>query len=145
MNTQPTNPSQNVELRMRTLRTLWVALFLSVGIYYAFTLFAERSPDLKPNNTLTLAFMGVGITTVLLSFLIKSKLLARAVDEQQLSLVQQGYVATWALCEVPAVLGMVDFFVTANSNYYFLMIIAAIGQLLHFPKREHVQNAAYKR
>ena len=142
MNTQP---SQNVELRMRTLRTLWVALFLSVGMYYLFTLFAERSPDLKPNNTLSLALLGVAITTVLFSFLIKSKLLARARDEQQLPLVQQGYVVTWALCEVPALLGMLEFFTTSNPRYYALMIISAVGQLLHFPKREHVENAAYKR
>lgn len=140
-----TQPSQNVELRMRTLRILWLALFLSVGMYYVFTLIAERSPDLKPNNTLSLALIGVGITSVLFSFLLKSKLLARARDEQQLPLVQQGYVVAWALCEVPALLGMLEFFTTSNSHYYYLMIIAALGQLLHFPKREHVENAAYKR
>ena len=142
MNTQP---SQNIDLRMRTLRTLWIALFLSVGIYYAFTKFAERSPDLQRNDTLSLALIGVAVTTVLLSFLIKSKLLARAVDEQQVPMVQQAYIVAWALCEVPALLGMLEFFTTTNPNYYVLMIIAALGQLLHFPKREHVENAAYKR
>ncbi len=130
---------------MRTLRTLWIALLLSVGMYYVFTLFAERSPDLKPNDTLSLALMGVGVTTVLFSFLVKSKLLARATDEQRVPMVQQAYIVVWALCEVPALLGMLEFFTTTNPNYYLLMIIAALGQLLHFPRREHVENAAYKR
>ena len=130
---------------MRTLRILWSALFLSVGMYYVFTLFAERSRDLKPNNTLSLALIGIGITTVLFSFLVKSKLLARAIDQQQLPMVQQAYIVALALCEVPALLGMLEFFTTANPQYYVLMIMAALGQLLHFPRREHVENAAYKR
>jgi predicted transporter len=145
MNTPPPNQSQNIEVRLRTIRILWLALFLSVGIYYLFTLFAERLHDVKPNNTLSLAFIGAGITTVLFSFLVKSKLLARAINEQQLQLVQPAYVIALAFCEVPALLGMVEFFTTANSHYYYPMIIAALGQLLHFPKREHVENAAYKR
>ena len=82
---------------------------------------------------------------VLGSFLVKSKLLARAINEQQLQLVQPAYVLALAMCEVPALLGMLVFFTTANRNYYVLMIIAAIGQLLHFPRREHLENAAYKR
>jgi NADH:ubiquinone oxidoreductase subunit 2 (subunit N) len=145
MNTPPTNQAQRVEVRLRTLRILWLALFLSVGIYYVFTLFAERPPDLKPNNTLSLALIGVAVTTVLFSFLVKRKLLARAINEQQLQLVQPAYVMALALCEVPALLGMLEFFTTANPKYYVLMIIAALGQLLHFPKREHVENAAFKR
>ena len=130
---------------MRTLRILWFALFLSVGMYYVFTLFAGRPPDLRPNNTMSMALIGVGVSVVLVSFLLKSKLLARAIDQQQLPLVQQAYIVALALCEVPALLGMLEFFTTANTNYYVLMIIAAIGQLLHFPRREHVENAAYKR
>jgi hypothetical protein len=34
--------------------------------------------------------------------------------------------------------------VTGDRYYYMLFIIAACGQLLHFPKREHVINAAFK-
>jgi len=145
MNTPSANQAQNVEVRLRTLRIMWLALFLSVGLYYVFTLFAERSPDLKPNHTMSLATIGVGVSMVLGSFLVKSKLLARAINEQQLQLVQPAYVLALAMCEVPALLGMLVFFTTADRNYYVLMIIAAIGQLLHFPRREHLENAAYKR
>ena len=144
MNTQPANQAENIDLRMRTLRILWLALFLSVGMYYVFTLFPERSRDLKLNNTMSIALMGIAVSAVMVSFLVKSKLLARAIDQQQLQLVQPAYVVTWALCEVPALLGMLSFFTNADPNYYVLMIIAAIGLLLHFPKREHLENAAYK-
>lgn len=145
MNTQSANQAENIELRMRTLRILWLGLFLSVGMYYVFTLFAERSPDRRPNNTMTITLLGIAVSMVMVSFLVKSKLLSRAIDQQQLQLVQPAYVVTWALCEVPALLGMLDFFTIADPNYYVLMIIAAVGLLLHFPRREHVESAAYKR
>ena len=145
MNTAPTNQAEKIEVRLRTLRILWLALFLSVGMYYVFTLFAERSPDLRPNNMLSLALMGAGVSMILVSFFVKIKLLARAIDQQQVLLVQQAYIVALALCEVPALLGIIEFFTTTNPNYYLLMIVAAIGQLLHFPRREHVENAAYKR
>jgi hypothetical protein len=40
---------------------------------------------------------------------------------------------------------MLDFFLTNNRYYYALLILAALGLLLHFPRREAVVNAAFKR
>jgi hypothetical protein len=50
----------------------------------------------------------------------------------------------WAITEVAALLGLLDFFLTTDRYYYVLLIIAALGLLLHFPRREHVVNAAFK-
>lgn len=146
MNTQPpqNNSPENIDLRMRTLRTLWIALVMSVVIYYVFTLFQGPRESVTPNNTLSLAFIAIGASTILISFFLKSKLLTRAIDQQQVPLVQQAYVVGWAMAEVPALLGMLDFFITGNRYYYVLMIIAVVGQLLHFPRREHVEQAAFK-
>ena len=93
----------------------------------------------------TLAWLGNGAAlAALVSFPIKSKLLNQAVDQQQPAMVQQAYVAAWAITEAGALFGMLDFFVTGNRFYYVPLIIAACVQLLHFPRREAVLNAAFK-
>ena len=65
-------------------------------------------------------------------------------EQQNTGMVQQAYVMTWAITEVAALLGLLDFFLTNDRYYYVLLIIAALGQLLHYPRREHVVNAAFK-
>ena len=112
MSTQPMNQNdpQAIELRIRTLRTLWTALLLSIGGYFVLTLFAKPSEDITPNPRLSLILLLVGVSTTLISFLIKNKLLSRAVDQQQVGLVQQAYIVGWAINEVAALLGVLDFF-----------------------------------
>ena len=138
------DPQTNIEVRVRTLRTLWFALLLSIGMYYVFTLIAERRVDLAPNPNLSLALICVGMLIVLVTFLIKSRLLTKAVDQQNPVMVQQAYVVTYAINEVAALLGLMDFFLTNDRYYFVLLIIAALGLLVHFPRREHVVNAAFK-
>lgn len=119
-------------------------MFSSIGIYYVFTFFAERSGDVNRNSTVSLILIGVALLTTLTSFAIKNILLTRAVDQQQAQLVQQGYIVAWALTEVAALLGLLDFFLSRNRYYYVLFVIGAAGMLLHFPRREHVINASFK-
>src|ERR1044072_1117261 len=138
-----TNPQTDIELRIRTMRTLWFALLLSVGIYYGFTLVAERREGLESNPSLSLSLMGAAMLMVLVAFVIKSKLLSKALEQQNTGMVQQAYVVTWAINEVAALLGLMDFFLTNDRYYFVLLIIAALGLLLHFPRREHVVNAAF--
>src|SRR5678809_862898 len=101
-NMQPLNQQelqQQIELRMRTLRTLWIAMFLSVGVYYVLTLFLHRSEDLGSNPTLSLVLAVIAVTAILSSFIIKSRILSRATEQQQVSLVQQAYLLAWAVTE----------------------------------------------
>ena len=126
------------------MRTLWGAMFFSILLYYVLTFFLGGSENVAPNATLSLMLMGVALLTTLISFPIKNKLLAKAVEQQQVQLVQQAYMVALALTEVAAMLGLLDFFATGNRYYYVLFIIAALGQLLHFPRREHVVNASFK-
>lgn len=130
---------------MRTMRTLWIVLTLTIGTYFLFCLLRERPEHLEPNNTLFLVLVAVSLSTILISFLIKSQLLNRAIEQQQLQQVQQAYVVAWAITEVGALLGIIDYLLTGDRYYYVMFIIAACGQLLHFPRREHVLNASFKR
>ena len=126
------------------MRIMWMALLISVGFYYAITVFVERPEDAAANPTLSLVLICVAVLAVLISFLIKGKLLSKAVDQQHIGMVQQAYIVTWAITEVPALLGLLDFFQTSDRYYHALFIISALGLLLHFPRREAVVNAAFK-
>jgi hypothetical protein len=134
---------EDIEPRIRTLRTLWAAMSMSIVVYYVLTFFVSRPEDREPNETVFLVLLAAAVTTTLVSFLVKNKLLNQAVERQQVQLVQQGYIVTWALTEVAALMGLLDFFASRNRYYYVLFIIGAIGMLLHFPRREHVLNAAF--
>jgi hypothetical protein len=145
VNTQPENQKDlqgKIEQRLQTMRTLWMALSFSVVLYYALTFFMTAQE--RPNSLLSLTLLIIAIATTLASFLIKHKLLTRAAEQQQVPMVQQGYVVAWAVTEVAAMMGLLDFFLTGNRYYYVLFIVAAWGYLLHFPRREHLINASFK-
>ena len=129
---------------MTTMRVIWIGLILSVGIYYMITLFVGRSPDLEPNPTLSLALAVAAVSATGVSFLIKAKLVGKAVEQQNIAMVQQAYVTTWAITEVAALLGVMDFFTTGDRYYHLFFTLAALGLVLHMPRREHLQNASFK-
>ena len=144
MNTQSNNPRESLELRIRQLRVLWLALLGSLAGFFGLTLFTGPPEIAEPNNTVLLIFVAIGLTTTLVSFFVKKRFFDRAVEQQQVELVQQGLVVAGMLTEVAAMLGMVEYFRTGNPYYYVLFIIAACGQLLHFPRREPVFNASFR-
>lgn len=127
------------------MRVIWMALLMSIVIYYVITFVVVRPEDVEPRPTLSLVLLCVAVLAVLISFLIKSRLLSKAVDQQHVGMVQQAYIVTWAITEVAALLGLLDFFSTADRYYHVLFLIGALGLLLHFPRREPVMNAAFKR
>lgn len=142
---QPQNqPPEDVELRIRSMRIIWLALLFSIVGYFAFTMFGKRSETIEPNSMLSLILAVIAMSAVLLSFLIKSKLLTKAIDQRQVPQVQQAYVVAWAVTEVSALLGVLDYFIAADRYYYIFFLIGAFAQLLHFPRSEHVNNAAFK-
>ena len=143
MNT-PANPQETFELRLRTLRTLWFALFMSIALYYGLTLFVGPREEIEYQPMVPMILGAIALSTTLVSFPIKSKLITRAIELQQVPMVQQAYIVAWALCETSALLGLLIFFLTGNRYYYIPFIIGALGQLLHLPRREHVVNASSK-
>jgi len=140
----PQSADQNVDARVLTLRIIWMALLMSVAIYYVITFFVTRPEDVAPNPMLSIVLICVAMVAILASFLIKNRLLSKAVDQQHLGMVQQAYVVTWAITEVAALLGLLDFFLTADRYHHALFLIAAVGLLFHFPRRDSVVNAAFK-
>ena len=144
---QPSNQSEleaKIDMRLRIMRVLWFALCVSIALYYVLTLFTKTDQQ-APNTLLSVALAAAGALFVIISFPVKQRYLTQSVEKQDMNLVQTGYIVALALCEVAALLGLLDHFVTGNRYYYFLFIAAALGDLLHFPRRRHLQEASYKR
>jgi len=117
-------------------------MFISIVLYYGLTFFVTPSGNTDPNSTLFLILVVIALSITMISFLVKNRLLSRAIEQHNVQLVQQAYIVALALTEVAALLGLLYFFMTGDRYYPILFVIAACGQLLHFPRREHVINAS---
>lgn len=130
----------NIEERYRTLIVLWFAMCMSLAGYLAFIHFLPVQPAANPK--LTLALNTLGLIPVTASFLLKQLLLAKAVEKQEIPQVHAAYVLSFALCEVPALLALIDNRMTGSSYYYIGFAIGALGLLLHFPRKQHLLDAS---
>jgi len=134
-----------VAMRHRTLFTLWIAMVMSIVMYYVFSLLAGNPKGVATENRmLTLILMAGSALSVLLSQVVKQRFLNQSIVQQRLDLVQTGYVVGFALSEVAALLGLVDIFIAGDRYYYLLMLIGIVGMALHWPRRDHILAACYK-
>ena len=138
----------NLNARYQTLLILWFALLMSIGMFFVLTLFAApKIVDDAPNPTNSVAVIvltAVGAFIVVLSFVVKRKLLERSVERQDITLVQQALIVPCAMCEASALLGLFERFSSRSSASYLLFLLAAAGTALHFPKRGQLEAASYK-
>jgi hypothetical protein len=148
---QSGDPHPTIEERYRTLFMLWFAICTSVLMLLVLVRFTPvqiktvgpACPDcLSSNLRLSLILNGLAVIPMALSFLVKQQILARAVAAQRLDLVQSGYVVAFALCEASALLGLVDHFSNGSHYFYVAFIFAGLGLLLHFPRKQHLLDAA---
>jgi hypothetical protein len=140
----PQTDQTNEELQYRTLLILWVALLMSVVMYFVVTFFIVR-PATETNLLLTITLSGLSVLLVFVSFAVKSRFLSRSVDSQDIKLVRIGSVIAWAICEAAALLGLVDFMLTPDRYYFVPMALAFLGILLHFPRRNQLVKASFQR
>ncbi|MEO7970336.1 MAG: hypothetical protein ABI698_03480 [bacterium] len=133
--------------RYQTLLVLWFGLLMSVVMYFIFSIVAPAindQPGTQPNSILVITLMVLGFLLVMVSFPVKSKLLRRSVEKQDLKLVQQSLVIACAICEISALLGLLERFLIGYRYSYLLFLFSAVGIALHFPRRTQLQNAGYR-
>jgi uncharacterized membrane protein HdeD (DUF308 family) len=136
------------EAFLLTMRILWGAFLVCVGLFVLVTKLtrpanvpAEVAGGLDP----LLYVLGVlALVAVAASFFMKGIFYRRAVKHQQPILMQAGFTIAMALCEAGVLMGLVGVFVTRNDAAYLLFALGALGMLLHFPRREQLEAAAYK-
>jgi len=138
----PQQLEATVEARHKVFLILWFALFVSVMLFLVLVLVAGSKG--LPNPMLSYALLGLGATTVLLSFLLKQQLVQKAINNNNIAALQSAHVVALALCESAGLMGVLDRFLTGSSTSWFLFAIAALGILLHFPKKDEIRAASYK-
>lgn len=137
-------PEPGVELRHRNILIVWAAILMLIPMYLVL-IWMNSVPADPEKSTLMLMLTGLSIVPVAISFLVKKKLLAKAAELQKLELVQQAYVVAFALCEVALLLGVVSYFVTGSPYYVAAIAIGALGIVLHFPRKQHLLDATFKK
>lgn len=148
------NQNQNANAQYQTLVTLWGALLISQFMLLVVLFFARpevfRFDFSKPllageNSILIIVFAVLGLTTFLISFVLERKFLTEAVEQQKPELVQTALIVSCALCEATTILGLVTVFAFSYQYFFGWFALGILGILLHFPKRDNLFAASYKK
>ena len=143
MNNKAPNKT-DIDVRYRTMLTLWFAQMMSVVMFFVMTQLIASSADKPANSLLSFVFAGVGTFAAILSFVVRSQILSRSVEKQDILLVQQAQVIGCALCELPALLGILERFTLPGRDYILLLAISFLSMALHFPRKANLLAASYK-
>jgi F0F1-type ATP synthase membrane subunit c/vacuolar-type H+-ATPase subunit K len=147
MNRPTKQPGQDarLEFRLRTMRILWGAFLMTIVLYALVTVFAvpwkDAGEEGRANPTLLLAFAVMGFLSVAASFVLKRHFYAHAAERREPARLQTGFIIALVFCEFAVLLGLAGLFVTVNRYAYALFVLGALGQLLHFPRREDLAAA----
>lgn len=130
--------------RYRTLLVIWVAILWSIVMLTALPVMIKRDPQLSPNRTLFMLFLGACLAAAAASLILKGLLLSRAEQQQNPPLAGQAYILSFALCEASTLFGVVAYFTGASPYYYLLFIPGIACMLLNMPSRERLLTTVYK-
>ena len=145
--------NSNVGRNYQTLVVIWFALFLSqitlLGVVYfarpEVYKFDLTRPVLGENAVLIIAFALVALVNLALSFVMKKRAFQQAVEKQQVAFVQTGLILAYAFCEAISLLGIVLAFAFSYQYFFLWFALGILGIILHFPRRDDVVSASYKK
>jgi hypothetical protein len=145
--------SQNIEQSYKTLVIIWFALLVSQILFLVVIFFAKpevykfdfSKPLLGQNPALIIPFAVLAITNFALSFIMKKRSYGQAVEKQEIAYVQTGLILACAFCEAISLLGMVLAFAFSYQYFFAWFALGILGIILHFPRRDDVVSASYKK
>jgi hypothetical protein len=145
--------NSNVEQNYKTLLVIWAALLFSQIMLLVVVFFAKpevfrfdfTKPLLGENAVLIIAFAFVAVANLALSFVMKKRAFQQAVEKQQIAYVQTGLILAYAFCEATSLLGMVLAFAFSYQYFFAWFALGILGIILHFPRRDDVVAAGYKK
>jgi F0F1-type ATP synthase membrane subunit c/vacuolar-type H+-ATPase subunit K len=145
---QPTADA-GLDLRLRTMRILWAVFLITIGLYALVTVFARPSQEIvlerrEDNQTMLVALGALGLSLVILSFVVRRIYYRKAAEQQSPPQFQTGFIIAEVLCESCVLFGLIALFITWNDYAYALFVLGALGQLLQFPSRDQLA-ATYKK
>lgn len=144
---------KDLEGSYRTLLILWFALlvsqFMFVGMIFMIKprLF-EFGSDANLLGSASIPILGIfamlALTNLGLSFVMKKRSYAQAVEKQEIRFVQTGLIVACAFCEAVSLLGFLLAFAFDVPLFIIWSALGIIGTALHFPRRDDVYAAGFK-
>lgn len=146
------NQNPKIDEQNRTMTVLWFALLNSQFMFLVVLFFSKREilsldfsePLLGENSAMITAFAILGVSTFLLSFVLRGKFIRQAIDQQKPKLVQTALIIGCALCEATTLFGLVLAFAFDYKYFFLWFALGILGTLLHYPRSENVAAASYK-
>ncbi|MGC2235582.1 MAG: hypothetical protein WA584_05450 [Pyrinomonadaceae bacterium] len=147
------NQNISVEQAYRTLVIIWAALLMSQFLFLVIIYvvkpevfrFDFSKPLLGENAVFVIALAGISVLNFAMSFVLRKKFLNQAAAEQKIHLVQTAMIAGCALCESISLFGLLLVFLQSYQYFFLFFALAILGFILHFPRRENLIAASYKR
>lgn len=147
------NQNISVEQAYKTLVTIWAALFMSQLLFLVVIYFAKpeiyrfdfSKPLLGENPVFVILLAAVSLSNLALSFVLRKKFLNQAVAEQKIHHVQTAMIIGCALCEAISLFGLMLVFIESYQYFFLFFALALLGFIFHFPRRESLIAASYKR
>jgi F0F1-type ATP synthase membrane subunit c/vacuolar-type H+-ATPase subunit K len=137
----PASIERKISARLFVMRVVWAGISVSLLTFVLLSVLVLR-PDNAGSPMLFWPFLGLSVFLVALSFPIKQKALAQAIqaqdETQRAARFQTGYIVAWALCEAGGLFGLLARVITGSPYYYLSFIVAAFGMFAHFPGRERL-------
>ncbi len=141
-----------IQVEYQTLVVIWFALLASQLLFLVLVFFGKpelfafdsSKPFLAGQSVITLVFAALALVFFILSFVMSRQHMRRAIQDQDAGCVQTGLVLGCALSEVPSILGLVLAFFFDHPYFYLWIAVGALGVLLHFPRKGHLDAAVYK-
>lgn len=143
----------NPEQAYRTLVIIWFALFMSQVLFLVVIFIAKpevfkfdfTKPLLGENAVIVIVFAVLALVNLVLSFVMKKRSFAEAAAKQNIAFVQTGLIIACALCEAISLLGVVLAFAFSYQYFFLWFAFGILGIILHFPRRDAVIAASYKK
>ena len=147
------NQKPNVEEQYRMLTIIWLALLISQLLFTVVIFFAKpevfrfdfSKPLLSESPAMVAALAVLGVSTFLLSFVLRRKFVNQAINEQKTELVQTAMIIGCALCEATTLFGLVLAFALTYQYFFLWFALGILGTILHFPRRENLIAASFKK
>lgn len=140
MNERPRR--QLTDARHRGLVIIWGAQVFSLILFLLLTQLVRVDAHAGADQTLLLVLAGSGLTAVSFSFVLKPRLIEQAAAKRRPDLITTAYILAFALCESCALFGVLVHFITGARAALYFFVPAALGLVLHFPRRRHIEEAA---
>ncbi len=147
------NPKPSIEAQYKTMVIIWATLLMSQMMFVVLLIFIKphlfkfdfSKPIAGASGAMVLGFAVAALTAVGFSFAFRKRLNERAVAVQDTGQVQSGLIIALALCEASSLFGLALAF-AFDYQYFFLWIgLGVVGMILHFPKRDELHAASFRK